>query len=246
MNHPNPPVLSCENLSLGYEGQAVLSGLGFSLAAGERLCVAGENGSGKSTLLRGLLGLIPVMEGRVVNGFGPGDTGYLPQESPVQKDFPAAVFEVILSGRQNKKGPGPFYTRTDRAAAEEAMELLDLLPLRRRCFRELSGGQRRRVLLARALCASGKLLLLDEPASGLDPVVQNELYRILEKLNTERGIAILMVSHDIEGALRFIEGNPPAGNILHLAGRQLFFGGPEAYRESEPGRIFLQGGTGRD
>ncbi|MDR2211634.1 MAG: metal ABC transporter ATP-binding protein [Spirochaetaceae bacterium] len=239
------PLLECHDLSFGYDGRTVLEGLTFSLNRGEKLCVVGENGSGKSTLLKGLLGLQAPMGGSLIksSGLKRGDIGYLPQESPLQKDFPAAVFEVILSGRQNRRGMRPFYTREDKAAAAESLEMLDLADLGRRCFRELSGGQRRRVLLARSLCAAGKLLLLDEPASGLDPVVQAGLYRVLEKINAELGMAIIMVSHDIEGVLQFTapEKDGRAGKVLHLAGRQLFAGSAEAYRESDPGKLFLGG-----
>jgi zinc transport system ATP-binding protein len=233
-------LLTCENLSLGYDGTAVLRGLSFSVEAGDRLCIVGENGSGKSTLLRGLLGLTPPLGGvlRKSPGFRARETGYLPQESAVQKDFPAAVFEVVLSGRQNRRGLRPFYTKKDKAAAEEALGMLDMANSGKSCFRELSGGQRRRVLLARALCAAEKLLLLDEPAAGLDPVVQGELYRLLDSLNREKGTTIIMVSHDIEGALNFAATR--TGRILHLAGRQLFFGSAGGYRESEPGRQFLE------
>lgn len=237
-------LLDCKDLSFGYDGRLALTGLNFSVETGDRLCVVGENGSGKSTLLRGLLGLLPPAGGFLVKSaeLKSGDIGYLPQEGPLQRDFPAAVGEVVLSGRQNRRGLRPFYTPADKAAAAEALDMLDLGGLKRSCFRELSGGQRRRVLLARSLCAAGKILLLDEPASGLDPVVQEGLYRILERINTELGITIIMVSHDIEGVLRFtapIAGGGRAGNVLHLAGRQLFFGGAESYRESEPGGLFL-------
>ncbi|MDR0599360.1 MAG: ATP-binding cassette domain-containing protein [Treponema sp.] len=254
-------LLRCEDLSFGYEGRLALEGLAFSVEAGDRFCVVGENGSGKSTLLKGLLGLIPPAGGRLVKNprLKRGDIGYLSQESPLRKDFPAAVEEVVLSGRQSRRGFAPFYTGADRAAAEESLEIFGLTPLRRACFRELSGGQRRRVLLARSLCAADRLLFLDEPASGLDPVIQNDLYRILERINGERGITVIMVSHDIEGALRFTapreggaaSGGGGTGKMLHLgvsslggaspAGRQLFFGGPERYRESGPGKMFLGG-----
>ncbi|MDR2768885.1 MAG: ATP-binding cassette domain-containing protein [Treponema sp.] len=232
-------LLTCENLSLGYDGTVVLQGLSFSVETGERLCVVGENGSGKSTLLRGLLGLMPPLGGvlRKSPGFRARETGYLPQESAVQKDFPAAVFEVVLSGRQNRRGLRPFYTKKDKAAASEALGMLDVADLGKSCFRELSGGQRRRVLLARALCAAEKFLLLDEPAAGLDPIVQGDLYRLLDSINREKGITVIMVSHDIEGAVKFAETR--TGRILHLAGRQLFFGSAGEYRESDPGRQFL-------
>jgi zinc transport system ATP-binding protein len=235
-------LLVCENLSLGYDGTVVLRGLNFSVEAGERLCVAGENGSGKSTLLKGLLGLVPPLGGalRKSPGFRARETGYLPQESAVQRDFPAAVFEVVLSGRQNRRGFRPFYTKKDKAAATEALGMLDMADSAKSCFRELSGGQRRRVLLARALCAAEKFLLLDEPAAGLDPIVQGELYKLLDSINREKGITIIMVSHDIDGAVGFAETS--AGKVLHLAGKQLFFGSAGDYRESEPGRQFLKRG----
>jgi zinc transport system ATP-binding protein len=231
-------ILSCENFSLGYDGRVVLSGLNFSVEKGDKLCVVGENGSGKITLLKGLLSLIPPLGGKLIKSpeISAGDIGYLPQENPLQKDFPAAVFEVVLSGRQNRRGLAPFYTKADKAAAMESLAMLELAELKEACYRELSGGQRRRVLLARSLCAAGKILLLDEPASGLDPVIQAGLYTILEKINTELGITIIMVSHDIEGVLRFAGGG---GKVLHLANKQIFFGSAENYRESEPGKNFL-------
>ena len=158
-------LLDCKDLSFGYEGRTVLSGLNFSVKEGDTLCVVGENGSGKSTLLKGLLSLLPPAGGKLIKNSALGDIGYLPQESPLQKDFPATVFEVVLSGRQNRRGFAPFYSKADKAAAMENLSLLDLAELKTSCFRELSGGQRRRVLLARSLCAAGKILLLDEPAS---------------------------------------------------------------------------------
>ncbi|MDR2073159.1 MAG: metal ABC transporter ATP-binding protein [Spirochaetaceae bacterium] len=238
-------LLEGHDLSFAYDGRTVLEGINFSIREKEKLCVVGENGSGKSTFLKGILGLQAPVGGRVLKnpGLKQSDIGYLPQESPLQKDFPAAVFEVILSGRQNRRGLRPFYTREDRLAAAESLEMLGLRELGRHCFRELSGGQRRRVLLARSLCAAGRLLLLDEPASGLDPIIQTGLYQVLEKINSELGMAIIMVSHDIEGVLQFTAPGTDgrAGRVLHLAGRQLFEGSAEDYRESEPGRIFLSG-----
>jgi zinc transport system ATP-binding protein len=233
----NTVLLGCEDLSFGYDGRTVLSDLNFSVEEGDKLCVVGENGSGKSTLLKGLLALISPMDGRLKRnpGLSQGDIGYLPQESILQKDFPATVFEVVLSGRQNRRFLAPFYSKADRIAAEESLAMLEITELKLNCYRELSGGQRRRVLLARSLCAAGRILLLDEPASGLDPIVQAGLYNLLEKINTELGITIVMVSHDIEGVLRLTVN----GKVLHLAGKQLFFGSAEDYRDSEPGKIFL-------
>lgn len=231
-------LLTCENCAFGYDGDMVVRALDFSIEEGGRLCIAGENGSGKSTLLKGLLGLLPPGEGvlRRSPALGATDTGYLPQESAAQRDFPASVFEVALSGRQNRRGLRPFYSRADKAAAAENLALLGIAALCRKSYRELSGGQRRRVLLARALCASGKLLLLDEPAAGLDPVVQGELYRLLDRINREQGTAVVMVSHDMDGIMDFAG---KGGKVLHLSGCQAFFGGVDEYRQTEEGRRFL-------
>jgi zinc transport system ATP-binding protein len=219
----NKVLLSCENCSFGYEGRTVLNNLHFSVEEGDKLCIVGENGSGKTTLLKGLLSLIPVLKGKLHKNpeLAAGDIGYLPQETLLQKDFPAAVFEVVLSGRQNRRGFSPFYTKADKAAALETLAMLELAELKNSCFRELSGGQRRRVLLARSLCAAGKILLLDEPASGLDPIIQAELYRVLEKINEELGVTIIMVSHDIEGVLSFGAGSgstPGASSSANVGG----------------------------
>jgi zinc transport system ATP-binding protein len=260
-------LLDLKICSFGYEGAAVLQGLSFTIEGGERFCIVGENGSGKSTLLKGFLGILPPLGGELIRRLDPGEAGYLPQESAAQSDFPASVFEVVLSGRQSRRGFRPFYSRADKAAAAENLELLGITGLKHDCFRELSGGQRRRVFLARALCAAEKILFLDEPTSGLDPLVQTELYGLLERLNRERGMAIVMVTHDIEAALHFAEGAPgesaagdhAPGRILHLAGsgkaedhavertsfsqsKQLFFGSPGDYRLSEPGRRFINTG----
>jgi zinc transport system ATP-binding protein len=251
-------LLDLKNCSFGYEGTAVLQELSFTIESGERFCIVGENGSGKSTLLKGFLGILPSMGGELIRRLDPGEAGYLPQESAAQSDFPASVFEVVLSGRQSRRGFRPFYSRADKSAAAENLELLGITALKRDCFRELSGGQRRRVFLARALCAAEKILFLDEPTSGLDPLVQTELYGLLERLNSERGMTVVMVTHDIEAALHFAEG-APQGRILHLAGsgkeedhaverasfsqsKQLFFGGPGDYRLSEPGKRFINTG----
>ncbi|MDR1059000.1 MAG: metal ABC transporter ATP-binding protein [Treponema sp.] len=227
-------LISCRDLSFAYEGHTVVWGLNFTVEEGDFLCVFGENGSGKSTLVKGLLGLMPPGGGGLLReGFTAKDVGYLPQETASRKDFPAGVYEVVLSGRLGLRGLRPFYSRTDRRAAEENLERLGIAGLRGCCYRELSGGQQRRVLLARSLCASRKLLVMDEPAAGLDPPAAAELYGLLERLNRELGLTIIMVSHDIEGALNY------GGKVLHLRHEQLFFGTPAAYRQSAPGKKFL-------
>jgi zinc transport system ATP-binding protein len=220
-------------LSFAYEGHTVVSRLNFRVEAGDYLCVVGENGSGKSTLIRGILGLMPPAGGNLVRqGIGAEDIGYLPQQRAAQKDFPAGVYEVVLSGRLGRGGLWPFYSRGDKKAAEENLRRLGIGELRNRCYRELSGGQQQRVLLARALCAGGKLLILDEPAAGLDPPSMAELYRLLSRINRETGTTIIMVSHDLEGVLQY------ASHILHLKNEPLFYGTAAEYVRSDAGRGF--------
>jgi zinc transport system ATP-binding protein len=231
-------MITCENVSFGYNGHRVVRGLSFTVQAGDYLCVVGENGSGKTTLLKGVLGLLSPLEGSLtfaasMKGKG---TGYLSQQSAAKKDFPAGVREVVLSGMTGGMGLRPFYSRREKETAEENMRLLEIADLKNRCFRELSGGQQRRALIARALCATQTLLALDEPASGLDPLVTAELYALLQKLNHETGIAIIMVTHDTEAAVRY------ASHILHVSGEQRFFGGSAAYTQSETGKQFCKTG----
>ena len=230
-------LIKCENVSIGYEGQTVVKDLDFQIDPGDYLCIVGENGSGKSTLVRSLLGLKNVEKGQIIYGDGLKQTeiGYLPQQTDVQKDFPASVYEVVRSGRLNSRGFHPFYTAADRKAAVEKMDLLGIRNLARQCFRDLSGGQKQRVLLARALCATKSLLLLDEPVTGLDPIVTGEFYQLIRRINRESGIAVVMVSHDIESAVK------DASHILHLQETALFFGTTEEYKRSPVGRRFLGG-----
>ena len=232
-------LLTCERLCLGYNGREIVHDLDFSVDSGDCLCIVGENGAGKSTLMRTILGLQPPLRGSVRFGEGltPGGIGYLPQQTVVQRDFPASVREIVLSGCQGRCGTRPFYRREDKTRARRMMERLGLTDLQRRCYRELSGGQQQRVLLARALCAAETVLLLDEPVTGLDPVVAAELYRIIRDLNREDGITILMISHDVAAAVRY------ASHILHI-GPSPFFGTRQAYLESSLGKRFLaEGGT---
>lgn len=226
-------ILTCRDLSLGYDGNAILEPLNFSVENGDYLCIVGENGSGKSTLMKTILGLNSPISGQVLTGEGLRQTeiGYLPQQTETQKDFPASVWEIVLSGFQNQCGMRPFYRREEKERAERALERLGIVPLRNRCYRELSGGQQQRALLARALCATTKLLFLDEPVTGLDPAVTAELYRLIRDLNEEEGITIIMISHDISAAMQY------AKHILHM-GDSVFYGSVEEYLESEPGKRF--------
>ena len=226
-------LLTAQDLSLGYDSRVIVRGLSFRVDAGDYLCIVGENGSGKSTLMKTLLGLQPPLGGSIETGDGlmQNEIGYLPQQTVVQRDFPASVREIVLSGCQGRCGMRPFYSAGDRRLAAENMARMGISELANRCYRELSGGQQQRVLLARALCATRKLLLLDEPVSGLDPKVTAEMYELIASLNRE-GVTVIMISHDIAAALRY------ASHILHI-GAAVFFGTKADYLQSDAGKLFL-------
>ena len=221
--------LTCRELSVGYDGKAVVQHLNFEVFAGDYLCIVGENGSGKSTLMKTLLGLQPPVGGKIVTGDGlrKNEIGYLPQQTAAQKDFPASVREIVLSGCQGRCGSRPFYNKEEKELAADAMEKMPIVPLAKRCYRTLSGGQQQRVLLSRALCATRKMLLLDEPISGLDPKVTAEMYTLIHRLNYEDGITVVMISHDLNAALQY------ASHILHI-GDRVFFGTKAAYLNEFP------------
>jgi zinc transport system ATP-binding protein len=237
-------LIQCRDAAFAYEGNIAVSGLNFEVNAGDCLCVVGENGSGKSTLIKGLLRLKAPQRGRIETdrGLRPDEIGYLPQQTAAQKDFPERAFEVVLSGRLGMRGARPFYSKADKAAANEVMMRFMIRELANRCYRELSGGQQQRVLLARALCAGDhlKLLLLDEPSSGLDPIVTHDLYDRLLRVNSETGLTIIMVSHDIVSAVKC------ASHILHLRGEQIFFGTAARYKDSGIGAAYMKGGGRSD
>lgn len=227
-------LLTCKNVTVGYEGAPVIEGLNFAVERGSYLYVVGENGSGKSTLMKTILGLIKPNTGHVAAGEGLKRTeiGYLPQQTVVQKDFPASVREIVLSGCLNRMGLRPFYTRREKELAARNMALLGVTPLASHCYRELSGGQQQRVLLARALCAARKLIMLDEPVTGLDPKVTTEMYELVAALNRDEGLTVVMISHDIAAAVRY------ATHILHLGEGKYFFGSRAEYLNSAAGRTF--------
>ena len=233
--------ITVRDLKLGYDARVIAQGICFTVNAGDYLCIVGENGSGKTTLMKTLLGLREPAGGQILTGDGleRNEIGYLPQQTVVQKDFPASVREIVLSGCQGRCGLRPFYTGSEKRLAAENMERMGIAALAGRCYRELSGGQQQRVLLARALCATRKILLLDEPVSGLDPRVTAELYDLIAELNRD-GVTIIMISHDIAAAVRY------ASHILHI-GSAVFFGTKDEYMKSEAGRFFLarqEGGDG--
>ena len=222
-------LIECKELTAGYEGTPVVKDLSFTVSAGDYLCIVGENGSGKSTLMKTLLGLRSALSGEIIfaDGLKQKEIGYLPQQTAAQKDFPATVREVVLSGCLGRKGLSPFYSKADKKLCDDNIELLGISGIAHRSYRNLSGGQQQRVLLARALCATKKLLLLDEPVSGLDPMVTAEMYEIISRLNRENGVTIIMISHDLQGALRY------GTKILHMESGAYFFGTTAEYRSTD-------------
>ena len=229
------PQLSCKNLCIGYDNNVVVRNLNFDVYSGDYLAIVGENGAGKSTLIKTLLGLIKPISGKIVTGEGlkRKEIGYLPQQTVVQRDFPASVWEVVLSGCLSTMGFKPFYGKKEKETTKRNIERMGLTGFEKRSYRELSGGQQQRVLLARALCATQKILLLDEPVSGLDPKVTAEMYELIESLNQE-GTTIIMISHDIRSTIQY------ANKILHI-GHDIFFGSKEEYVASDIGKVFIGG-----
>lgn len=228
--------IECKNINVKYENQVILEDVSFCIESGDYVCIVGENGAGKSTLVKVLLGTEGVKSGEIIfdSTLNKNEIGYLPQQTKAQKDFPASVYEVVLSGCLNSKGISPFYSKKDKALANEMIKSLGIEKIKKKSFRELSGGQQQRVLLARALCATKKVIVLDEPITGLDPTVTREMYSLIKEIN-ERGITIIMVSHDINFAIN------NANKILHLKKKIKFFGDTQDYIESEVGRKFIGG-----
>ena len=232
----------CKNASIGYDKKTILSNVSFSVNAGDYLCIVGENGAGKSTLVKTILGLVPTISGQIElsDGIKKSDFGYLPQQTEIQKDFPATVMEVVMSGFQNRSIFKPFYTKKEREEARSHIKRLGIENLSKNCYRELSGGQQQRVLLSRALCGTQKILILDEPVAGLDVVATNEMYSLISDLNKE-GITIIMISHDISSAIKY------ASHILFVSDK-INFSTKDEFKNSELGKKFEHyvGGHGNE
>ena len=228
-------LIKASNLSVGYRGVSVCDNISFEVEKGDYLCIVGENGSGKSTLVKTILGLIPPIKGKITKGneLNQNEVGYLPQQSESSAIFPASVDEIILSGFQGRLSKRFFYSKKEKELAAKYIEKMNILPLRKKLFSTLSGGQRQKVLLARAMCACERLLLLDEPVTGLDPLAQKDLYRMISKINQEDKTAIVMISHDIENVLEY------ANKILYI-GNEVFYGKKEDFLKSKLGIAFAE------
>ncbi len=231
-------LIECKETAVGYDDTVVADNINFTVENGDYLCILGENGAGKSTLIKSLLGLIPPVKGEISFGDGLKQTeiGYLPQQTQIQKDFPASVYEIVISGLSGKTSKLPFYTKKDKHIALHNMKVLEIENMKNKCYRELSGGQQQRVLLARALCATGKLLLLDEPITGLDPLAAANFYDVIKGLN-HNGIAVITVTHDISGGIR------DAGKILYISHEKSCFYTKEEFLRSE---LYMNYNGGRE
>lgn len=231
-------IVTCKDISIEYDGKVAVDRVSFKIEQGDYLCIVGENGSGKSTLIKGLMGLLKLKSGviEINKELTPGGIGYLPQQTDSQKDFPASVYEIVLSGCIKSKGLRPFYNAKEKKRVKDNLERLKIYDLRHKSYRELSGGQQQRVLLARALCATDSLLVLDEPVTGLDPVVTAELYDIIEELNRRDHVTIIMVSHDVRMATK------SANKILQMGQKVLFFGKTKEYINTSYAKTLLGGG----
>ncbi len=231
-------LITSNNLTFSYDNKVVVEKINFKINKGDYVCIIGENGAGKSTLVKGLLKLKKPSSGQLIfeNNLKSNEIGYLPQQNNYQKDFPATVKEVVFSGYLNKLGLKPFYSKNDKDIIYDNMKKMNIFDIRKKCFRDLSGGQQQRVLLARALCSTSKVILLDEPTVGLDPIVTKEFYDIVDKINKELKITIIMVSHDIKYAIKY------ASHILHIQKKQLFFGKTKDYLDDKICKTFINGG----
>ncbi len=231
-------IVTCKDISIEYDGKVAVDQVSFKIEQGDYLCIVGENGSGKSTLIKGLMGLLKLTSGviEINKELTPGGIGYLPQQTDSQKDFPASVYEIVLSGCIKSKGLRPFYNANEKKRVKDNLERLKIYDLRHKSYRELSGGQQQRVLLARALCATDSLLVLDEPVTGLDPVVTAELYDIIEELNRRDHVTVIMVSHDVRMATK------SANKILQMGQKVLFFGKTKEYINTSYAKALLGGG----
>lgn len=227
--------LTCKNITMAYDRITIMEDVNMEVCEGDYVSIVGENGTGKSSLIKGILGLVPLKKGEIIYGEGISkkNIGYLPQQTPAQNDFPASVMEVILSGCLGKSGFAPFYPAKAKKEVRKVMERLGITESAKKIFGSLSGGQKQRVLLARALMATDKILFLDEPIAGLDPLVTAEFYEIIADLNKKDNLTIIMVSHDIENAMRY------SNKIFHMGEKDYFFGSKEEYKNSIQAKVFL-------
>lgn len=218
--------IAVENISLSYGKKTIISNLSFEIEKGDYVAILGENGCGKSTLLKAIIGLKEIDEGNIEINCDTDRIGYLPQQNETDKMFPSTVYEVVMSGNLNKKKFFSFYNRKDKENTKEILKSLKISHLYNKSFSQLSGGEKQKVLLARALMATDEILFLDEPANDLDIKSSEMMYNEIKKIN-EKSITMVMISHDLKNAVKY------ANKILHITRDKIFFGTKEEYINSE-------------
>jgi len=230
-------IIECKKLNIGYADKLVCSNITFSVEKGQYVCIIGENGSGKSTLIKTILGLNKPLNGRVVFGghFNKSHVGYLPQQTEFQKDFPATVREIVMSGFLGRMGFRPFYNKVEKEKCNKILSQLGATDYQDKSFKDLSGGQQQRVLLARALCATDELLVLDEPTNGLDARAIRHFYELIDKLNRDNGLTVVMVTHSVENVIKY------ATHVVYLKDTMEFAGAKEEFLNSEYAKYFKLG-----
>lgn len=212
-------LIELKNLSLGYDNHIVLKNINMTIEENDFICIVGPNGSGKSTLIKGILGLIKASKGKVIyHNLKQNFIGYMPQETKIDSNFPASVYEIVLSGTLNRLGLKSFYSKKEKEIADNNLKILGIEKLKDKNFCDLSGGQRQKVLLARSLCATSKLLILDEPSNNLDTKSKQELYKTIIDLNKNHNITVIMITHDLD------HDNLIGNKILSLREDETFFG----------------------
>lgn len=190
-------ILEVKNLKVSYNSHTAIENVSFKINQGEYIALVGENGSGKSTLIKAIMGLKKEDEGEVKFDLDLSEVSYLAQTDLKGIDFPATSKEIIMTGCQ-KRGKLPFYTKQDKENFKQVVQELKIEDLINKRIGDLSGGQKQRVLLARSLIRNPKMIILDEPQTGLDVNITKELYKILEKLNKEKNVTIMMATHDLD------------------------------------------------
>ena len=197
-------MITLNNLTLKYDGNVVLQNVNFSVNEGDFICVVGENGTGKSTLIKSLVGLKSIDSGEVIyENINRSDISYIAQQNNIKRNFPATVLEVVMQGLEGRKNLTPFYKKEEKALALNALKKLGIETVANKLINELSGGQQRRVLLARALISPKKLLIMDEPVASLDTAAAKEIYTITKNLCENEKMAAIVVLHDLGNAIKY-------------------------------------------
>ncbi len=220
-----------QNVTVDYGQIRAVSDVSFDINQGDYVCIVGSNGSGKSSVIKVMLGLVNQTHGRIEINIDKSHISYVPQINMAERNFPATVFEIVITGTQKKQKKLPFYTKEDIKTANDAIKLMRIDAISKKRIGQLSRGQQQRVMLARAMCRNPKMLVLDEPCASLDPEITKELNDILEMLNKDRQVTIFMASHNMH------EVTKHASRILVLDKSLKFNGSVKEYNDYKAGTL---------